>query len=204
MSSLPREVIYSEIKRGKIFNAAIPHTFGRPLIFVEQDSSNPDTYKLIEKQDGFEGVIDPVTGKRTAPTVKAVAEFKLRPAVVIQSNNLNFNEAYPFVIVLPIASIYEEDLQDPEIKRMMSKNDIAHFHYTGKVTGRDAFVSITKPSRINKNLLYKPKQEIILEDSMMEGILLKLAKCFEIKKIEQCDNCHQNCAKCEYKVPVNE
>ncbi len=203
MGRLPREVPNEVILRGRIFNAAIPHTFGRPLKFVEQDSNDNNLFHIIEKDDGFEGVIDPKTGKRVSPIVQAVAEFKLRPAVVIQSDEWNQKEKYPYIIVLPIASLYPEDLDDPDIKRMVERNDLPYFHYLASITGRESYITITKPNRLNKNMIYMPKTQIALNRATMEEILKKFATCFEIKKIAQCDTCNKNCEKCEYKLAVN-
>ena len=52
-------------------------------------------------------------------------------------------------------------------------------------------------------MLFATPKEIILSNDTMEEILVKFAKCFEIKKIKECDECAQNCKKCRYKLAVN-
>lgn len=90
----------SNIIRGRIFNAAIISTNGRPLEFLEEQEG--DTYKIIPKNDGLEGKVDLKTGKRKAEVLKIATEVKLRPVVVIQSDK---NSNYPLVVVLPLANI---------------------------------------------------------------------------------------------------
>lgn len=174
MGKTPREIPYERIIRGRIYNAAIPHTFGRPLKFVEPHPKIFGVFNVVEKNDGFEGVIDSKTGKRVAPVVQAIAEFKMRPAVVIQADEWNKKEEYPFVIVLPIQGIYPDDLKDPDIKRMIAVNDLPFIHYIGSIPGKESYITITKPNRLNKNMLYLPKNEIDLSSYIMEEILKKL------------------------------
>lgn len=203
MSGLPRMVKYEDIMRGKVFNVAIPHTEGRPFDFIIENETNKGTYNIVTKDDGFEGVIDPVTGRRKAPTVMIATEFKLRPAVVISSNVANQKANYHSVIVLPIASIFEKDKSDSLVQRMMSSNDIGGLHYIGQVTGRDAYITVNDPKRLHKNMLFEPAKEVLLDEELMAVIMEKLAGCLEIKQIPQCKECEKNCDKCQYKVAVN-
>lgn len=203
MSELPRQIPYEDILQGKIFLAAIPYTFGRPLRFVEEDKQSPGKYIIKEDNDGFEARIDSKTGKKYSPIVQAVAEFKVRLAVVIQSDEWNQKSKYPFTVVVPIASLYPDDFKEPEVQRLVSKNDLPSMHYIENVTGRDAYITVNDPNRINKNMLFKPAIDIKLDTLTMEKVLKKLAICFEIKKIVQCDDCNRNCDKCEYKLAVN-
>jgi hypothetical protein len=200
---LPRLVSYENILRGKIFNVATPFTEGRPLSFVVQDGSNPGLYKIIKKLDGFEGEIDPITKKKKAPVVQAVMEYKIRLGIVIQNDKLNHDPDYKSVIVIPIASIYEEDKKDPLIIRAMTKNDVDLIHYLQMVTGREAYAQVNNPRIVYKNMLFEPPKQIILHSSMMDEIVKKLASCLQIKKIKECEDCKYNCKKCEYKLAVN-
>lgn len=203
MGTLPRLVPYNKILRGKIFNVAVPYTSERPLDFVIEDETQKGLYKIITKDDGFEGVVDPATGKRYAPTVKVVTEFKLRPAVVIQKNEFNNNPNYHMTIVLPITKIYEKDKTNSLIQRAITDNDVEYFHYLGGLLVYESLVLIADPKRIHKNMLFEPPKEIILDDHTMEEILVKFAKCFQIKRIKECDECERNCKSCRYKLAVN-
>jgi hypothetical protein len=49
--------------------------------------------------DGFEGERNPKTGKKYAPTLKVVTEFKLRPALVIQNDKPDFELLLPEIII---------------------------------------------------------------------------------------------------------
>jgi len=205
MYSLPKLVSYGKIFRGKIFNVAIPFTSHRPLSFVVEDESNPNSYKIISKDYGFEPMTNPKTGKKYAPTVKIVTEFKLRPAIIIQSDELNHNPDYHSTIVIPISSITENDKQHSDIvKRMITSNDIDGMHYLGNLTGKDSYTTISDPKRLHKNMIFETKNEIILSNELMQEIMIKFGKCFEIKRISECEECKNNCKNCEYKKVVNE
>lgn len=203
MGELPRLVPYDDIKRGKLFNVAVPFTNGRPLSFVMEDPINKNVFRIVKKDDGFEPVTDPRTGKKKAPVLKIVTEYKLRPAIVIQDDEWNHKSEYHSVIVLPISSIYEEDKKDPITQRMIEKNDLDGVHFLGNTTGREAYVTINDPKRLHKNLLFKTRNEIIFPDKVMEDIMIKFAKCFSIKKIVQCKECEKNCETCALKLAVN-
>lgn len=203
MSQLPRLVDYNEILRGKIFNVPIPFTSERPLDFVVEEPDGKGLYRIVRKDDGFEGQIDPVTKKKVAKPLKIVTEFKMRPAVVIQSTNINTSPYYDFVIVLPLASINENDLKDPVMKEIVAHNNNDRMYYLGETLGREAYVNIIDPKRLHKNMLYAAKEEVILTEDVMEVIMMKFARCLEIKKIAECETCEKNCENCSYKNVVN-
>ena len=203
MDILPRRVSHEKILRGKIFNVAVPHISKRPLDFVVEDSANPGLYKIISKIDGFEGEIDPKTGKKYAPTLRVVTEFKLRPAIIIQNNELNFKISYYYTVALPIGSIYENDKTEPTMQRAMTTNDVNELHYIGTIPGKESYVTIDNPKVVHKNMLFEPAHELIVPDQMMVEIMKKFALCFEIKRIKECDERKNNCDKCEYKLAVN-
>lgn len=203
MGGLPREVPYGQILRGKIFNVAVPFTNERPLDFVIEDDKFKGFYKIITKDDGFEGVINQETGRRQAPVVKIATEFKLRPAIVIQKNEFNNNPNYHMTIVLPITKIRKEDKNNEYVQGAIENNDVEYYHYLGKLLLHESLILINDPKRIHKNMLFATPKEIILSNDIMEEILVKFAKCFEIKKIKECDECEQNCKRCRYKLAVN-
>ena len=201
--NLPRLVTYDKIKRGKLYNVAVPHMSERPLSFVIEDDKNPGTFNLVTKPDGFEGKRDPKTGKKFAPTLKVVTEFKLRPSLVIQNDKLNTDPNYHSIVVLPVATIYESDKENPLISRAIEKNDIDLIHYIGAITGREAYIQVNNPKLIHKNLLFEPDYELLLPDIIITDTMKKFAKCFEIKQIKECEECQRNCNNCEYKIAVN-
>jgi hypothetical protein len=203
MADLPRLVSYESIKRGKIFNVATPFTSGRPLDFVVEEKNTPGLYRIVPESDGFEGIYDPVLKRKVAQTVKVITEFKLRLAVVVQNDIYNHDPNYHSVIVIPIASIYPEDEEEPLMQRMMTANDFDLMHYLGEVTGRKAYAQINNPRIIHKNMLFEPPKAVIIQEKTMDLISKKLAVCLQIKRIQECDECSHNCEKCEYKLAVN-
>lgn len=200
---LPRLVPHNQILRGKIFNVALPFTSGRPLDFVVEDENNKGLFRIVQMDDGFLPVYNEKLKRKTAPVVKAVCEFKMRPAIVIQNNEFNAQQDYYQTIVLPITSIKDEVRKDPVIQQLVTTNDVEYLHYLGDLLHKESYVVISDLKRIHKNLLFKTKTEMYIKDADMEAILVKLAQCFKIKKIRECDECERNCEKCEYKLAVN-
>jgi mRNA-degrading endonuclease toxin of MazEF toxin-antitoxin module len=196
---LPRLVNDSNILRGKIFHVALSFTKGRPLNFVVEEESNPGLFKTVKLDDGFEGKINPETGELESEVVKIVTEFKLRPAVIIQKDEFNKNPNYPFIVVLPIATFTEKHKEKSIYRRVISHNDVDSFYYLG----RDTYITVNDPHRIYKNMLFEMENVSKLSDEVMEKIMKRFAKCFEIRKIVECQECAQNCEKCEYKLAVN-
>lgn len=203
MTRLPRAVSYDNILWGKVYYVPIPFSSGRPLEFVVKDTDHEDLYRLAKKADGFEGEIDPATGNRVSRELKIVTEFKMRPALVIQSNEMNVDPRYDFVVVLPISTINKGHMNRPIIQDMITHNNIDRLHYIGKAVGRESYITVSDPKRLHKNMLYKFNREVSFSDEVMEVILAKLAKCLEIKRIAECDLCEKNCENCEYKNVVN-
>lgn len=186
-SKLPREIDDKDITRGKVFSVPIPFNDGRPFDFVKYDNDT-DTYKVVTLEDGFEGKIDPVSKRKKSEIVKLAINYKLRPALVIQNNYDNQNENYNSVIVLPIETIKEKQKGNSRIKRMMETNDVDNVHYIGN----DSYIIINNPVKVHKNMLFENKKNIIFNESVMELIMKKFAKCVDIDKIEKCDECMYN------------
>lgn len=200
--SLPRLIKDSDIFRGKIFSVALPFTSGRPLQFVVEDDNHDGLYRIVKKDDGFEGKIDNVTKVRKSEQLRIVTGIKLRPCIVIQKDEFNHNPKYPLVAILPIATLTKEQKEKPIYKRLIEKNDLDNFYYLGN----DCYITINDPQRVYKNVLFQIDYKLKYNetDINMEDIMKRFAKCFEIKKISECDNCQYNCENCEYKKVVNE
>lgn len=196
---LPRLVDTKEILRGKVFDVALPFTKGRPLDFVKQSESDPNLFSIVSKDDGFEGIIDPVTKKKKSEIVKIVTEFKLRPSLIIQLDEYNQNDKYPFTVILPLANVSEEQKKRKTFQDMMTYNNLNQFYYLG----HNSYVTVNDPQRIYKNLLFKRDHEITIDPTIVDEIMKRFAECFEIKEIRQCDTCEHNCKNCEFKKAVN-
>jgi len=178
---LPRLVRSRDIDRGKIFYVALPYTQGRPFKFVEKDRYYPDLYRVIEKKDGFEGKAEPLTGRRRAESLDVVTGIKLRPCIVIQKDQYNHNEKYPFVVVLPIATLSKYHKQKPIFKHLIEYNDLDQFYYLGN----DCYITVNDPKRVYKNTLFyiDGQLKIAADEIDMDELMIRFAECFEVKKI---------------------
>ncbi|HAX72730.1 MAG TPA: hypothetical protein DCY20_04340 [Firmicutes bacterium] len=178
MNELPRLVESKDIRRGKVFYVALPYTQGRPFRFLEKDSEQPDRYKVITRPDGFEGRAEPETGKRRSENLEIVTGIKLRPCIVIQKDQYNRNENYPFVVILPIATLSNEHKQRPIFKRLIEHNDLDQFYYLGN----DCYITVNDPQRVYKNTLFhvEGRLKINEDDFDMEELMKRFADCFEV------------------------
>lgn len=180
---LPRLVSSKDIHRGKIFYVALPYTQGRPFDFVEQDRHYPDIYRIVKKEDGFEGKTDNDSGRRKSETLNIVTGIKLRPCVVIQKNQYNHNDTYPFVVVLPIATLTSEHKKRNIYRRLMEVNDLDQFYYLGN----DCYITVNDPKRVYKNTLFYVEGGLKVEESKidMDELMVRFAECFAVKKLRQ-------------------
>lgn len=201
MSKLPRQIDNKEILRGKLFYAALPHTMGRPLDFVEANNGTPELYKIITRDDGLEGKKDPLTNIRKAEELRVVTYVKMRPCVIIQPNEYNQNENYPFVVALPVATLTLRHKKKEIYKRMIKSNDLPMFYYLGG----DNYITINDPYKVYKNMLFKIDTKLNYSEKQIDfdEIMKRFAECFEINKIRECEECEKNCTKCEFKLAVN-
>jgi uncharacterized protein YifN (PemK superfamily) len=198
---LPREVKSKDILKGSIFYVALPYLESRPLKFVEPDKDNKGLYKIIQKDDGFEPIINK-DGKKVSPELQIVCGVKLRPCLIIQNDEMNQNEQYPLVIVLPIQTFSSNQKNKALYKRVIEKNDLPEYFYLDN----GSYITIDNPRRVYKNTLFTIPNHINFDKNLIniDEIMIRLAECFEINKIRQCENCSKNCDNCEFKMAVNE
>ena len=201
MMMLPREVKSEDILKGEIFYVALPFIESRPLKFVEPDEHNTNLYKIVKKDDGFEPVIDS-KGKKGFPELQIVCGVKLRPCLVIQNDEMNKNEKYPLVVVLPIQTFSDNQKNRAVYKRVIEKNDLPEYFYLDN----GSYITIDNPRRVYKNTLFTVPNNVNFDKKLidMEELMLRFAECFEIDKIRQCEECTNNCNNCEFKIAVND
>ncbi len=180
MKELPRLVDPQDILRGKIFYVALPHTTGRPFKFLQCVEGETNDYKVIEKLDGFEGTIME-NGQKKSEHLEVVVGIKLRPCLVIQKDQYNKNERYPFVVVLPIATLTKEHKNRPIFKRLIEKNDLDQFYYLGN----DCYITINDPHRVYKNTLFYVEGKLKIDEQAfdMDELMKRFAECFDVKEI---------------------
>ncbi len=185
MPNLPRLVSHQDIKRGKIFYVALPHTEGRPFKFLQSDESKLNCYKIVEKQDGFEGT-RLESGRKIAEQLNVVVGIKLRPCLIIQKDQYNQNERYPFVVVLPIATLTKDHKERPIFKRLIEKNDLDQFYYLGN----DCYITVNDPHRVYKNTLFYVEGTLKIDENGfdMDELMKRYAECYDVKAILSIDN----------------
>lgn len=198
---LPREVKNEDILKGEVFYVALPYLEGRPLKFIEPANDNQDLYKIVQKEDGFEAKTDE-NGKKYSPELLIACGIKMRPCLIIQNDEMNGNENYPMVVVLPIQTFSDKQSERPTFKRMVESNDLPEYYYLDN----KSYITIDNPRRVYKNMLFTIPNRVKFDKSLidMEEIMVRFAECFEIDKIRQCEECSKNCNKCEFKIAVNE
>ena len=181
MSERPRLVNSKDISRGKIFYVALPYTQGRPFRFIEKDEQHSKMYRIIEKEDGFQGKSEPQTGRRRSESLEIVTGIKLRPCIVIQKDQYNHNEKYPFVVILPIATLSEDHKKKPIFKRLIERNDLDQFYYLGN----DCYITVNDPKRVYKNTLFYVEGHLKIDEKEidMDELMMRFAECFDVKKI---------------------
>jgi hypothetical protein len=200
MIQIPKGINSRDLRRGEVYQAGLPHILGRPLRFVEE--SENDLYRVIKKDFGLEGKVNPQTGATQAVEYSVVTPLKMRPCLVIQNDALNCDEKYDFVIVLPIATVPEERKTLPIMKRMIEKNDVSRFHYIEN----SVYITVDDPHRIYKNLLFEVNESSLKFDKRlidMDEIMKKYARCFKITKIRECEECERNCKNCEFRIAAS-
>lgn len=212
MADMISKIPYENIKWSNVYLAAIPYTEPRPLKFFETcgscESSNAcetrtsNCGKLILKDHGFEPVVNAETGRFEAMEVLVAVPHKVRPAVVIQTNELNSDGSYHQVFVAPIQSL--TTIKDQELlNRIKTHNDVPMFHYISGITKHDSVIVVADIKRLHKSLLLKENSKSISEDDM-EIIGEKISELLEIRKIAACQDCENNCDNCSLKKQVDQ
>ena len=181
---LPRLVSHQDILRGRIFYVALPHTEGRPFKFLQKENEDSNSYRVIEKSDGFEGTVL-ASGQRRADQQEVVVGIKLRPCLIIQKDQYNQNERYPFVVVLPIATLTKKHKSRPIFQRLIEKNDLDQFYYLGN----DCYITINDPHRVYKNTLFYVEGSLKIDEENfdMDELMKRFAECFDVKELRAMD-----------------
>lgn len=198
------KIPYDKIKWSHVYLAAIPYTKPRPLKFFETcgtctaekhcSEKTVDCGKLVLKDYGFEPVKNPETGKWEATEVLVAIPHKVRPAVVIQIDEINADKTYHQVYVAPIQSLFT--IKNPEhMERVKKENDVPFFHYITGATDHDSVIVVSDIKRIHKSLLLKETKGIISTNDM-EIVGEKISALLDIKKIAACEECDKNCENC--------
>ena len=100
---------------------------------------------------------------------------------MIQKDQYNHNEKYPFVVILPIATLSEDHKKKPIFKRLIERNDLDQFYYLGN----DCYITVNDPKRVYKNTLFYVEGHLKIDEKEidMDELMMRFAECFDVKKI---------------------
>jgi len=158
---------WSLIKRGWIFEAAMPYIPKRPLDFFIPDDDCNYRGTCVSVNEAF------LTGK----VHQVVLSIKPRKVVVISADVLNEDTEHFDVTVAKIYSIYEEDKTEPWYQPTVEGTHPLFAYLPKNVTGRECYIDLATATNIHKNMLLEEKMDI---SSYLPVIDNRLNYCFEL------------------------
>ncbi|HCL4447341.1 TPA: type II toxin-antitoxin system PemK/MazF family toxin [Clostridium botulinum] len=179
-----------EIKRGRVFWAAVPFTDERPLKLFEYIENAKYTGK-IKKEDilSFSGNISNIKVGRKSDEINVVTKYKRRMVLVVQNEEYNKNENYQFVYVVPLTTYGGNKYKIDNVK---NNPNFPNVHYLGELTNKESVANIGDIKRIHKSLLIQTTKYKINDEKMMNAICEKIGHMMQIEKIEKCEECKYN------------
>jgi len=158
---------WSNIKRGWIYEAAIPYTGERPLDFFIPDPDCPYRGTIVGRNGEF----------RPKETHYVVLGLKQRKVVVVSNDDI-CNDINRFdVTVAPIYTIYDEDKREQWYNDVISGNHLFYSYLPKHVTGRECVVDLSNLVTIGKNMLLNDKKDI---SDYMKDINEKMEYCLQL------------------------
>ncbi|GIO39485.1 MULTISPECIES: hypothetical protein [Paenibacillus] len=155
------------IKRGWIYEAAIPYTGERPLDFFIRDTNNPNKGSIVKGNGNF------VPGQEHL----VVLGLKQRKVIVVSNDDLCQDKNIFDVTVAPIYSIYEEDKKFEWYNDVVNGNHLFYSYLSKDITGRECVVDLSNIITIGKNMLLNDKHDAT---SQMQDIHLKMEYCLQL------------------------
>lgn len=145
------EANWKHIKRGWVYEAAMPYVGQRPLDFFIPDKGNP--YRGTVK--GFNGDFRP------SEVHQIVVSLKQRKVVVVsRDEDINQDNRIKTVNVAPIVSI-EPSEHDTEWYKMAVSGEHPFFVYLPEiVTGKECIINVSNITTIHKTLLLNDKFDL--------------------------------------------
>lgn len=159
---------WSLIKRGWIYEAAVPFIGERPLDFFIRDDNDAYRGTVVSLSKNFDG---------PGESHEVVLGLKPRKVVVISSDNLNQKPDHFDVTVAKIYSIYEEDKFEQWYKDAFDGTHPFFAYLPKEVTGRECVVDLSSIESIHKNMLLEDKCDAA---SYMPAIDSKMEYCLSL------------------------
>lgn len=166
---------WSEIRRGWIYEAAIPYTGERPLDFFIQDEDCPYRGTVVGKNGEFK------SGKENL----VILGLKQRKVVVISNDDICQDNFRYDLSVAPIYTIYDEDKEEAWYEDVVNGSHHFYAYLPKEVTGREAVVDLTNIVTISKNMLLNVKYDA---NAYIKDIETKMEYCLQLgayKKTER-------------------
>ncbi|WP_336784137.1 hypothetical protein [Paenibacillus illinoisensis] len=165
---------WSLIKKGWIFEAAVPYVGERPLDFF-----------IPDKKDSFRGKV--VRGTSVAlsedfteggnTVYQVVLDLKPRKVVVLSNDELNSSETQLDVMVAKFYSITDKDKSESWYELAVNGTHPFFVYLGQEVTGRECIIDLSTITTIHKNMLLEEKLDIT---SIMPVIESKIQYCFDL------------------------
>lgn len=141
---------WSEIRRGWMYEAAIPFVGKRPLDFFIPDPNDQYRGTVIGKNGDF----------RPSEIQQVVVRLKPRKVVVVSQDKNNSNNAIHNITVAPISSIEPEEREKDWYKLAVEGTHPFFVYLPEEVTGKECFVNVSSITTIHKNLLLNSKIDL--------------------------------------------
>jgi len=140
---------WSEIKRGWIYEAAIPYTGERPLDFF-----------ILDSDCTYRGTVVGKNGEFTSGKEHFIVMGLKQRKVIIVSHEKNCSDNTMFdITVAPIYSIYKEDKLQPWYSDAITGNHLFYSYLPKEATGKESVVDLSNLITINKNMLLNNKSD---------------------------------------------
>ncbi|WP_124118483.1 type II toxin-antitoxin system PemK/MazF family toxin [Paenibacillus xylanexedens] len=165
---------WSLIKKGWIFEAAVPYVGERPLDFFIPDSRTPYRGKVVSgtavalSEDFTEG------GDKE---YQVVLNLKPRKVVVVSNDELNADTTQRDVMVAKLYTIKRKDKSEPWYPLAVSGSHPFFVYLGQEITGRECIIDLSTITTIHKNMLLQEKLDIT---PIMPAIESKIKYCFDL------------------------
>lgn len=209
MSKFFKGIQSKDIFLGNIYTTIIPFSTPQPLSLFESCTtceSNKMCNGFNENcgrkyNDGQDFDRDKMSQfQNNDSEISVIVPHKIRPAVVIQPDDYNHRDNYPFVFVAPIQTLHREKIQAKKLKKILA-NELPQLHYIGDHTGHEAYINISDIKRLHKSFLLEKHSSDPFSDDIMLEVLIKISSLLGMGKgkIAACKTCEMNCDNCSLK-----
>lgn len=158
---------WGDIKRGWIYECAVPFVGERPLTFLDR---YPD--------DETKGIISVGNGEFRPNTMyEVILPLKQRKVVTISNDDICSNPDRFNVVIAPILSIHPKERTERWYKQAVDGEHPFFAYLPEEVTGRECIVVMSDVMTVHKTMLLNDKKDI---SEFMPILESKLEYCFQL------------------------